>query len=213
MKKLIHVLIGLLKSLWQIIKTINFWTALLATMIGVLLAFNLNSQWQKSHLNKITAQKLHLVFLESQFNGTTAHEVFKVYSKSSVNTVIIKRTDVSLAFAAIQDENIITFLPAYKLSLLISYIDAQKTLNYSLENYENYLFGKKQILQNKEVLINNIKGNAASALTMCLILQKEMKIYFNKHIYEHDKILSLEQNIKKTKQSIRQGTIKVKTEK
>lgn len=191
---------------------IEFWVAFLATMLGVLAAFSLNEQSQQRYLNEITAQKLHLVFLESEFNGTTSHDALKKYSENNINTIFVKRTDPSLALAAIQDKNIVSFLPPYKLSLLISYIEAQKTLNQSLDIHKDYCLKSAKNLETKQNLIQNIKKNSASATTMSYLLQQQLKEYFDKTIYNRKKILDLEAKVKEIKKKILEGKINLSKE-
>ena len=195
------------KILWQFIATV------IATMLGVFAAFRLNTNYLQEQRNKITAQKLHSVFLESQYNSTIAKNAYNNFFQKTDPCIFIKPTDSSLALAATQDENIYSFLPAYKISLLISYVEAQKTLNNSLNNYKDYLLGMRKKTENKNKLIENAKGNAASAATMCFVLQRELKIYFDNEIYDHKKIISLKKEIKNIKKKIISGEIGINLKK
>ncbi|MBC8263155.1 MAG: hypothetical protein H8E47_03415 [Anaerolineales bacterium] len=203
-----------LRNLWKIVRTIDFWIEVLATMLGVLAALYLANLQQQQHLDSITAQRLHMVVLESQYNGSTVKEIFEVFSKGTPNTIMLKQTDTSMAIAAINDQNIVSFLPLHKLSLLVSYIDSQETLNHTLKLYNDYLLlGTEVTSNNKEAFSENIRGNAASAAIMCDVLQDELKMYFDKKLYDHERIQSLEQKIEQTKRGILSGEIKIQTEK
>lgn len=202
-----------LRKIWKIVITFAFWTELLATMLGVLAAFSLDRHWQQEHLNSITAQRLHLAVLESQYNSSTVKKVFEGFSKGNSNTIWLTQTDTSLAIAAINDQNIVSFLPLYKVALLVSYIESQEILNHALEFYNDYLLGTEVNSKDKEALSENVRGNAASAAIMCDILQSELEMYFDKELYDHERIQSLEQEIEQTKKGILSGEIQIKTEK
>jgi hypothetical protein len=202
-----------LRNLWKIIRTIDFWIEILATMLGVLAALYLANLQQQQHLNSITAQRLHLVVLESQYNSSTVKEIFEVFSKGTPDTIMIRQTDTSMAVAALNDQNIVSFLPPYKLSLLVNYIASLRKLDHALTLHNDYLLGMAINPQNKEALSGNIRANAASAATMCYVLQNELETYFDEKIYDREKIQSLQQEIEKTEREILSGETQLRTEK
>lgn len=210
-----------LRNIWAIVRTFASWVAknafaieLVATMLGVLAALYLANLQQQQHLNSITAQRLHLVVLESQYNSSTVKEIFEVFSKDTPNTIMLKQTDTSMAIAAINDQNIVSFLPLHKVTLLVSYIYSQETLNHSLKLYNDYLLlGTEVTSKNKEAFSENVRGNAASAAIMCAVLQSELEMYFDKKLYDHERIQSLEQEIAETKRGILSGEIQITTDK
>ena len=192
---------NILKCLLGIISRIDFWTALLATMIGVLIAFHLDQCGQKKEFDKVTLQKLHLVFLESEYNGTFAFEVFKKYSNDNIDKIFLQRMDYSLLSATIQDENIVSFLPPYKLSLLMMYMEAQNIFNNALDFYQNYRFNMTDSKNRKQV-IDNIKENAVAVYVISCTFQEEFKGYFDKDRYDKDKIIAISEKIAIEKKEI-----------
>ena len=53
---------------------------LIATMLGVFLAFMLNDYWHKINSVKTTKDRLHLVCLEAGYNAALLKEALKAYS-------------------------------------------------------------------------------------------------------------------------------------
>ena len=185
-----------------------------------------NLQQQQQHLDSLTIQKLHLVYLESQYNSTTLVKVLEAFSEGAPDTIRTDQAYTSLATAAINDQNIVSFLPHHKLTHLVSYIDSQEKLNHALRLYNDYLLGflgieedaKNQktleiFLSNQEAFAENVRDGAASAAAMCYYLQLDFKIYFDKDTYDLEIIQSREQQVKKTKEGILSGTIPITTTK
>ena len=106
------------------------------TMLGVWAAFGLAGLSEQHALDSATKQRLHLVFLESQYNGGIAHQIIDDCANGYVRT---DKPHTALAAAALGDANILAFLPHYKVSLLRSYVNAVATLNEALRVHESVL--------------------------------------------------------------------------
>ena len=233
-KKLIYSLFATiscgLRNIWAIVRTFASWVAknafaieLVATTLGVLAAFYLANLQQQQHLNSITAQRLHLVVLESRYNSSAIKKAFEEFSKGTSNTIMIKQIDTPLAIAAINDPNIVSFLPTYKLVLLASYIDSQKKLDHALTLHNDYLLGllgseessknQEAISKTLEAFSENIRENAATAASTCYYLQNELEAYFDKETYDHERVQSQKLEIEKTKKGILSGELQITTEK
>lgn len=84
---------------------------LIATMLGVFLAFMLNDYWHKINSVKATKDRLHLVCLEAGYNAALLKEVLKAYSYPEIKEIFIRRVSHSLAISAANDNNIVAVIP------------------------------------------------------------------------------------------------------
>jgi len=222
---------------WAWRKKGTFAIELTATVLGVYLALHYdnlqqeqlriaNLQQQQEQLGSITTQRLHLVYLESQYNGVTVVEVFEAFSEGTPDKIILHQTYTSLATAAVNDQNIVSFLPHHKLTKLVSYIDSQQKLNHALRLYNDYLLGFLTIeqgskdqetlrifLENQDAFAENIRNNAAAAAAVIHHLQSDFKMYFDKDTYDHEAIESQDQQVKQTKEEILSGKKQLETTK
>ncbi len=197
------------KLLWRFISNRDFLISFVATMLGVLVAFWLNDFWHQNYQDKITKHRLHLVVLESQYNGSIAHEVLKVYSNINSMCFSIKRVDSTAARIAFEDGNLFKLLPFHKVSLIKSYIESMDTLNQSLDTYSDYLFSVhfKRDSQNDE-FVSTVRNNCAAAIAISIVLRRSLNSYFNSDEYQHDKLLKMEKQIKEVSQKALRGEVK-----
>jgi hypothetical protein len=131
---------GFAKKVVDIIKDPEILKPLVATTLGVLLAFTLNGWWHKINSDNATKDRLHLVCLEAGYNANLLKEALKAYSYPEIKEIFIRRASYSLAMAAANDNNIIAVLPKHKISLLMVYIESLRTINLSLEQHQSFSF-------------------------------------------------------------------------
>ncbi len=178
-------------------------------MLGVFAAFWLNDSWHQNYQDQITKRRLHLVVLESQYNGSIAHEVLKMYSSQNSMCFSIKRVDSTAARIAFEDDNLFRLLPLYKVSLIRSYIESMDILNQSLDVYSDYLSSVqfKKDSQNDE-FVSTVRNNCAAAIAICIVLRKSLNSYFDPDEYQHDKMREMERQLKEITQKALRGEVK-----
>lgn len=188
----------------------DFLTAFSATMLGVLTAFVLQDCWHHHQLDSATRQHLHLVYLESEYNITIAQNSLDKFLGSMAQKVVIDRTAHPMASQAIHDENILSLLPAEKLSLLGSYVNALDVLNDSLDLHREYLINSLvRPLPAGDKLVQTVRSNAAAAVAACLVVQEEYREYFDKRIYNNEEIRKMETKVEELKQKALRGKTRV----
>lgn len=188
------------KSFLNYFKHPDFNKSLIATVLGVLIAFILNDYWHQVNLNKVTEEKLHLVYLEMQYNSTLVKAVLEEYSHPVITEIFIRRADYSLAISALNDYNIVSFLPNYKLSLLLNYIESLRTVNLFLDEHKDFSFSTQtKSFKSSNDMMEAIKSNAASAIASCNVIHREFEKYFDKDSYNHRKLTELQEEIIKLK--------------
>ncbi len=114
---------------------IQFFVALVA----VLIAFRLAGCHEQKALDKVTRQRLHLTYLESQYNATYAKNILDIYADENNFGISINRLDTTAATAAFRDSNISSIIPLHKISLLRSYVNSILTLNQSLQIHQGVI--------------------------------------------------------------------------
>jgi len=183
-----------------------------AMIIGVLVGFQLEGIRKQNSLNRNTRTKLHIMFLESEYNLTIGKNIYDICIDTTTQKLNFKKLDDLAARITFEDENVFNILQPYKISLIRSYIDAIHTLNITNEKYINYLesIGYKNNSK-AESLKKLVEKNSLGFLATCYVLQQEFKSFFNKKEYEKRKIKEVELEIQKAKELILQG--KFKTEK
>ena len=200
-RMIIMAICRLVRRLWDWIRMPDFRTAFIATMLGVLAAFALNSCWHQHCLNEDTKERLHLVYLESQYNVTVCQNSLRSLSKPTVDTVFIKRPQTSAISLALQDDNLQSVLPPHKISLLMSYLEAIAVLQLSLDTHKQYVIGTRTSeLSSENDIIKTARSNAAATIAMCHIVQKQFGQYFNKKLYDRKKMRELEEEVKRIKE-------------
>jgi hypothetical protein len=118
------------------------------TIVGVLVAFVLASFARGCVLDRSTKQSLHLVYLEAQYNIGNTKEFLRDYRKRSDHSeaeftkINVKRLQSIAAVGVSQDENLVRFLPHYKLSLLMAYLETVTALNQALQSHQAVLESK-----------------------------------------------------------------------
>ena len=180
---------SLAKTILGFIKDPDIIKPLIATMLGVFLAFMLNDYWHKINSDKVTKDRLHLVCLEVGYNADLLKEALKAYSYPEIKEIFIRRVSYSLAMSAANDNNIVTVLPKHKISLLMSYIESLRTVNLSLEQHQAFSFiTKTKSFKNSNDMMQAIKSNTASAIASCALIRRELEDYFDKESYEKEKL-------------------------
>lgn len=160
------------------------------------------TQEQKS----ISLQKLQRVFLESVYNIKISQHALHTYSKAKVDNVFMQRPTFAMALLALQDDNVLSFLPAYKVSLLMEYINAIDLLNHTLDLHKEFALNPdlhNEISLYKDVQF--IRTNAAAAVTNCLVLQREFSEYSKKENYDRSKIQTLNEERKAIMEKVLRG--------
>lgn len=154
----------------------------------------------------ISLQKLQRVYLESVYNIKIAQHALHTYSMAKVDNLFIQRPTFAMARLALQDDNVLSFIPAYKISLLMEYINAIELLNHTLDFHKELALNPdlhKEISSYKDVQF--IRTNAAAAVVNCLILQREFSEYSKKENYDRSKIQILNEERKEIMEKVLQG--------
>ena len=184
-------------TVWQWANKHAILSALFVTAVGVLIAFLLAGWGGRKALNRATEQRLHLVVLEVQYNGTIAKEVVDGSANSSAATVRTERPHTPAAAAALQDSNILASLPYHKVSLLRSYIDAVATLNEALEVHQRVLEVAGYVPTPAEATIRQqVRSEAAAVLAMAVVVREELDSYFDPRTYDHEAMRRIEDRVK-----------------
>jgi len=198
--------------LWQ---QLNRWSkkheiipGFLVTMLGVLAAFwlaGIGEQWGR---DRTTAQRLHLAILEAKYNNGTVQEILSIYadvsdSNDSNLKIDVRRLDSTAAIAAFQDTNILSFLPFHKVSLLRGYLNDINTLNQTLQTYQSVLEsrGYQKTLQEKALRQTGYE-NAAAVSAAIIVLQEQLKEYFDEKSYNLEEIKKIQDRMESIKSEI-----------
>lgn len=175
-------------------------------MLGVWAAFWLTGLSEQKAQDIATKQRLHLVVLESQYNGVIAKEIMD--NCANFGTVTIYRLDATLATAALDDTNIIAFLPHHKASMLRSYVNAVATLNEAIHAHQTTLESTGYRQTPTEVSIReNLRSNAAAVIANIIVLREELSPYFDKTSYDHGAMRRAENRIKYLKAKALRGEV------
>lgn len=169
----------------------------LATMLGVFVAFWLAGLGEQRALDTATKQRLHLAYLESGYNAVIAKDILDEYAEKNDVKIAVKRLGSTAASAAFQDANVLSLLPNLKVSLLRSYVDAIGDLNQSLEIHRGIVehFGYKQTVP-ETISRQDVRSKAAAVFGYVVVLQEELKEYFDKELYDDDEKSAIEKRLK-----------------
>jgi hypothetical protein len=185
----------------------------LVTMAGVYAAFWLTGLGEHRALDNATRQRLHLVVLESQYNGTTAKQIVDAYADSAAMSVSVDRPNAAVAAAALGDANILGFLPLHKVSTLQSYAAAVATLNQALQVHQRVLESAGYRPTPAEVSIReNVRSNAASVLAMAIVLREQLGPYFDETAYDHEAMRRIEDRVRYIKAKALAGEVHLSKE-
>lgn len=200
---------NLFKEFYKYFKKSDFVKPFTATLLGVLIAFILNDYRQSFYSDKITKERLHILYLEMQYNSELINEALKAYSIPVITEIFIRRPSYPSALLAVNVSNIVSFLPRHKLSLLLNYIESMRTLTLSLDMHKEFSFltNTKSFNYNNDLMVA-IRSNAGSALASCYLVKRELEEYFDKNSYDDKKLDSLRNEMQKLqKLYIKQGGI------
>ena len=203
-----------LKSVVDFLISKDFIVSFTATMLGVLVAFWLNGIWHQHIRNDITRHRIHLLILETQYNGTIALDALNSYSAPNQDILYIKRADTTAARLAFEDDNVFVFLQPEKVSLLKSYIESIETLNHSLKIYEASLSWdhlKKE--RHKNEMLDNVRNNCGAAVAICIVLRESLDKYFDPQLYDHELVRNQEKRLKEIKGKALKGEVKTSKDK
>jgi hypothetical protein len=199
------------RIVWQWANKHDIISGFFVTMLGVWAAFWLTGLGEQRSLDSRTKQRLHIVVLESQYNGTTAKKIMDACADS---VIILERPDAAATLAALDDANILTFLPHHKVSLLRSYANAITVLNEALRAYQTALENAEYRQTPAEARIReNVRSNAAAMLANVVVLQEELDPYFDKTTYDHEVMQRLEERVKYIKAKVLRGEVPLSKEK
>lgn len=168
--------------------------------------FDQTQETRTKEQQRISLQKLHRVFLESMYNITISQHALDTFSTEKVDSVFMERPTFAMALLALQDDNVLSFLPAYKVSLLMMYVNSIDLLNHTLDLHKEFALNTdlhNQISLYKDVQF--IRTNAAAAVVDCRVLQKEFREYFDKEIYDRSKIQTLSEERNAIMEKVLQG--------
>lgn len=189
-----------INSILKYFKQSGFIKPFIATILGVLIAFALNDYWHSINSNKVTTERLHILYLEAQYNSDLLEAVLEAYSLPVITEIFIRRPSYSLAMSALNDHNIVSLLPRHKLSLILNYIESLRTLNLFLDEHMEFSFitGTKSF-KNSNDMMEAIVSNSASAIASCYLIQRELAEYFDKNSYDKKALGALQEEIFKIK--------------
>ncbi|MHA2198199.1 MAG: hypothetical protein ACXADW_23085 [Candidatus Hodarchaeales archaeon] len=125
---------------------------------------------------------------------------------AKVDTVFMQRPTFAMTHLALQDDNVLSFLPAYKVSLLMEYVNAIDLLNHTLDLHKEFALNTDlhdEISLYKDVQF--IRTNAATVVVNCLMLQREFSEYSDKENSDRSKIQTLYEERKAIMEKILQG--------
>ena len=182
----------------------------IAIISGVLIAFKLEDCAKKRAMNDGTITRIGIMYLESQYNITEANEIFKTYSDTNSISVSVDRLDKSAASLVLQNENVFNVLTTLQVSLIQSYIDALNTVNRMNETYFEHLDAVGyRTTDNGRLIRTKLRENTASFLATSYVFECEFKKFFDKKGNELREIEKFEATIKKAKQKILDGKLKL----
>ena len=176
----------------------------------VYIAFWLTGRGERNALYRATQQRLHLVVLEAQYNGTDAKEILDNYADANSFGINLNRPKCFAAVAALQDTNILLILPLHKVSLLRSYVNSISTLNQSLQVHQEIL--ESQNYKNVKQARQNVHENAAAVFAMCQVLQEELRGHFDESLYDQKEAKRIERRIKHIKRKPLKGEVSLSKE-
>lgn len=192
-------------SLLALVSTI----AALAVFVQLYITVDIFNQTQETRTQeqqRISLGKLQRVFLESEYNLSISQNALNTFSTANVNTVFMQRLAFAMALLSLQDDNVLSFLPAHKVSLLMEYVNAIDLLNHTLDMHKGLALNPdmhKEISQYKDVQF--IRTNAAAVVANCKMLQREFSEYAKIENYDRDKIQTLNEEREVIMEEVLQG--------
>lgn len=185
---------------------INFFVML----IGIILGFQIEGRIKQISLNNNTRTKLHIMYLESEYNIIKAKHIYDICSDKTILKISFKKLDDLAARAATNDENIFNILQPNKISLTLGYIDAIQTLNSTYETYINYLESIGYENNSKaEALKEIVKDNSIGFIATCCVFQQKLKPTLDEKEYDKKELSEIDLEIQKAKENISRGNFKL----
>lgn len=166
------------KFCWHWLNKHEVISGFVVTILGVWAAFELAGWGEQNTLDRATQNRLHLVVIEAQYNGTAAKDILDSYADANNLRINLSRLDSASTLAAFQDSNVFQFLPTHKVSLLRTYVNNISSLNQSLLVHQGVLETQnyRRTTQEKEAR-EKVRENAAAAFSMSQVLLEELKEY------------------------------------
>lgn len=180
---------------------------------AVYIAFWLAWWGEQRGLRRTTKQKLHLVYLEAQYNITDAKGILDGYGDPNSFGINLNRPNSMAASVALEDANILAFLPLHKVSLLRSYANAISTLNQSLQVHQGVLesLNYNDGIQEKQAR-QIVSKNAAAVCAGAHVLQEELKEYVDETFFDQGEAERIENRIKSIKRKALKGEVSLSKE-
>ena len=179
-----------------------FFSGVIAALVGVLFAFWLTGLGEQRALDKATKQRLYVAGLEAKVNLEDAEKIKEIIdNKGDDNRVRINVMRVSsTAAAALRDTNLSSILQVEKVIILLSYVNDIRTLNQSLQTYQQTL--ESQDFKNTNA-VNGMRKlvlyNADAVHAMVCLLQEEVNECFDDKPYDIQKIKKMRERLKDIK--------------
>ena len=199
-------------AVWQWLIRHEIISGFLVTMLGVSAAFWLTGLGEQKALHSATRQRLHIVVLESQYNGAIAKKAMDACANPSA-AIIVEKPDTALTAAALEDANILAFLPHHKVSVLWTYVSAVATLNEAIEVHQSVLESANYRPPPVEAdTRRNVRSNAASVLANAIVVREELNAYFDERTYDHAAMQRIENRLKYLKEEALSGKVSLSKE-
>ena len=185
----------------------------IVAVAAVYIAFWLAGWGEQKALNRATKQRLCLAYLEAQYNLTDAKEILDGYADPNSFGINLNRPISLAVVVALEDTNILAFLPLHKVSLLMSYVNSISTLNQSLQVRQGVLESQnyRRTIQEKQAR-QNVHKNAAAVLAGTQVLKEELKEYFDETFFDQKEADRIENRIKYIKGKALKGKVSLSKE-
>ena len=186
-------------------------TNFIVMIIGILIGFYLEGLRKQHQFDKVSKTKLHIMYLETQYNIKIAKELYDCYSIKNSIQINLKRLDMSTAKIAFEDENIFRLLTPNKISLIRAYLEEAQSVNKFNDSYNEYLGDTNyKVTENGEKYREKIVDLASSFLATGYVVQQEFLEFFNEDIYDQAELEKIEKMIKKAKQKVLSGQFSIR---
>ncbi len=205
-KKIITYFKITVSKLWESMKSKDFTTAFLATLLGVLFAFWLNGQWHEWQNKKRIKFELGMVYLESLHNARVALDAEKLFGNDP--STPFKRPMTVALDKAFLDINLFKELPYDTIYLLRRYkqrLLVFKEVLMSVHSYRLQNINSNNLPQN---IVKPLKHNILDTKVHCALVQDKLKKYYNKYGVEYeDELEQIKEKLKKYKDKAIDGSL------
>ncbi len=194
----------IMKKAWTIIKVIiqfflDYWHwfkkhkyEVISGLIVVYFAFLLARLGEQWALDRNTKQKLHFVVLETIYNKEATKKILDAYVEPNDPNVIrfaFERLSSISAVSALQDTNILKFLPPTIFSILRNYVDDISELNGILEMHLAVVQSQQyKRTQQEKASRQKVRDKAAFIYGTTCILREQLDEYFDRELYNSEEL-------------------------